>query len=422
MTAQPSSAEVRSISPIWPLWKRLGFRFAVVYGLLYVTAGLFLNWRPVTEWAAWSVLGRVLPVRSPQNESGDTLENYVLMGLYLVVAVMIALLWSVLERRGNLTERLSWPVHTVLRLYLGFVLLGYGWAKILLAQMPALQLTDLTVPLGEMSPMGLLWRSVAFSPLYEVMGGVAEAVAGTLLLFRRTSLPGALLGAGVLAYVFLLNLSFDVPVKLYSLHLLLFSLLTLTPFLPRLSALLLNSRVEPIHFPTRHARPLRHWTAVGLQTVVLLAALVVPPLIMAQSKRGSATIPSSGALAGIYRVLDDSRPAASSLSEDRRWHTVTFNDRFYRQGGAKGEIFLPVPLRVELVNGTRLNGSYQDDPTASTVQIDLAGVAYMFKYQIKGGLQLTAPDGTRLSLGPDTDATRLTTRGFHWVNEVPDNR
>lgn len=43
---------------------------------------------------------------------------------------------------------------------------------------------------------------------------------GVFLLYRRTIVLGALLGAGVFSYVFLLNMTFDIPVKIFSFQLL----------------------------------------------------------------------------------------------------------------------------------------------------------------------------------------------------------
>ncbi|ULH15674.1 hypothetical protein MF271_03265 [Deinococcus sp. KNUC1210] len=108
-------------------------------------------------------------------------------------------------------------------------------------------------PYGEMSHMGLLWRMVGASPLFERVGGWAEVILAFLLLSRCTSLPGALLSAGVMGFVFLLNISFDVWVKLFSGHLFVSSLLVLTPYLGNLSRLLQNQPTQPVSYPATPA-------------------------------------------------------------------------------------------------------------------------------------------------------------------------
>ena len=60
--------------------------------------------------------------------------------------------------------------------------------------------------------------------------GFAEIIPGLLLLFRRTVVLGALLAIAVITHIVLVNFSFDIPVKLFSSHLLVFSLVILSPF------------------------------------------------------------------------------------------------------------------------------------------------------------------------------------------------
>ncbi|RAG62074.1 DoxX family protein, partial [Burkholderia multivorans] len=108
---------------------------------------------------------------------------------------------------------LLWAGHWLLRLWLAGYLLIYGWSKVFHMQMGYADFADALVQYGEMSPMGLLWRFMAFSPTVQLLAGLAEVAAAVLLLFRRTAWLGALLAAIDMSVVFLLNLTFDVPVK-----------------------------------------------------------------------------------------------------------------------------------------------------------------------------------------------------------------
>lgn len=60
---------------------------------------------------------------------------------------------------------LLWAGHWLLRLWLAGYLLIYGWSKVFHMQMGYADFADALVQYGEMSPMGLLWRFMAFSPL-----------------------------------------------------------------------------------------------------------------------------------------------------------------------------------------------------------------------------------------------------------------
>lgn len=308
-------------APVWPLWKRLGLRFVLLYSLFYATNGLFVSWHALNAWVAQAIFQTPLPPTLAQNGSGDTLEQYLSVLLYLAAALLLTLFWSVADWRSALTERLFWPWHTLLRFYVAFFLLVYGWSKILLAQMPAPDFTDLLTPLGAMSPMGLLWRSVGASPLFEVAGGLAEALAGALLLSRRTSLPGALLGAGLMGYVLLLNLSYDVPVKLFSAHLL------LSPFWPRVWAVLLNRPAVPVVFPAPPQQPWLKWGGRMGGGLMALAILLLPPYQTWSAQREYDARPADSRSAGIYRVVNDTRPA------DTRWQQVALSNQSYSSAG-----------------------------------------------------------------------------------------
>ena len=92
----------------------------------------------------------------------------------------------------------------------------------------------LVEPLGEFSPMGLLWNFMGYSTPYIIFSGLAEVTGATLLLFRRTATLGAMTSAAVLLNIVTLNFCYDVPVKLYSVHLELMSLFLLLPDAPAL--------------------------------------------------------------------------------------------------------------------------------------------------------------------------------------------
>jgi hypothetical protein len=69
---------------------------------------------------------------------------------------------------------------------------------------------------------------------------------GLLLLFRRTTSLGAMVSCAVTANVVALNFCYDVPVKLYSINILLMAVFLLAPDLRRLFAVLvLNCATTP---------------------------------------------------------------------------------------------------------------------------------------------------------------------------------
>ena len=128
--------------------------------------------------------------------SGDTTFNYVELFCWAGIAAAAACVWSVADWRRPSYPRLFEALRVAVRLYLAFQMINYGIAKVLPMQFGALQPSHLVKPVGEMSPMGLLWTFMAASPAYAIFGGTAEIVGGMLLAFRRTTLLGALVCAG----------------------------------------------------------------------------------------------------------------------------------------------------------------------------------------------------------------------------------
>jgi hypothetical protein len=109
--------------------------------------------------------------------------------------------------------------------------------------------------IGDLFPNHLLWWTVGASSPFETFIGTAELVGGVLLLVPRTVLLGALLCAGNMLMVFLLNMCYDVPVKLMSLHFLVMALVLIAPDVPRLAGVFLfNRRVEPVRIQPLFAR------------------------------------------------------------------------------------------------------------------------------------------------------------------------
>ena len=83
-------------------------------------------------------------------------------------------------------------------------------------------------------------------------------LGGILLVFPRTTMLGALVCFADMIEIFALNMTYDVPVKLFSFHLILMSLILLAPDFSRLVAFFFLGRdvkppSQPHLFVTRRA-------------------------------------------------------------------------------------------------------------------------------------------------------------------------
>ena len=257
------------------LWKRLVFRFALFYFLLYthpfplsylpnpstVARALEQEWSfakwthenifaktfEYSQWyreREWALIDRVavdvFAIESSLDRprgSGDPTHSYVRLSIHLSVALVLTvltflptLLW---KRLGTILALGPW-LHLLARYWLAFIMFSYGIAKVIPMQFGFPSLTRLLSPYGDGSPMNILWSFVGSSEPYIIFTGASEALAGLLLIFRRTATLGALVCAAVMTNVVALNFCYDVPVKLYSSHILLCAFALLVPDLRRL--------------------------------------------------------------------------------------------------------------------------------------------------------------------------------------------
>jgi uncharacterized membrane protein YphA (DoxX/SURF4 family) len=219
-------------------------RFGVVYFGLYslatqIAGGLLIvpgaalpafgtRWpmRQITEWCAAHVFGARGPLVFTGN-SGDTVFHWVQTAWLLALSVVMAILWSRLDRGRD--DRLRVWFRLLLRLALAAQMFYYGMAKVIPSQFPPPGLVTLIEPVGASSLSDLLWTFVGASLPYQIATGCAELLAGALLLTPATATAGAALALIDMLQVFLLNMAYDFGLKQISFHLLIMAAVLLAP-------------------------------------------------------------------------------------------------------------------------------------------------------------------------------------------------
>ncbi|MFP5284995.1 MAG: hypothetical protein ACLGI9_04590, partial [Thermoanaerobaculia bacterium] len=226
-------------------------------------------WDAAVPWVGERAFG--VEARLRATGSGDTVFNYVQIFCYLVLALVAAAVWTLLDRRRAGSARLYEWLRVYIRFALASTMLVYGAYKVIPEQFGTPFPSELLQPIGESSPMRLLWTFMGASIPYVIFTGLAEMVGGLLLVARRTTLLGALVCIGVMSNVVLLNLSYDVPVKLYSSHLLLMAVFLAAPDLKRLANLLVwNRRVPPTEERPLFATRAGNRAALAFRTAFIL--------------------------------------------------------------------------------------------------------------------------------------------------------
>ncbi len=233
----------------WSLATRVSFRFAFCAALLFVPFGG--NDSPLVILPGF---GRALDesLRRPMailaqkagvslvhlsghaaelhiQATSDSALRWVTLAIILALSLVATIIWSILDRRRQSYPTLLAWFRLALRVGLGVAMLEYGFIKVFPIQFPAPPLAVLNEPVGSSSALTLFWSLYGINPVFVMTLGWVEVVAGLLLLFRRTAFAGALLTLAVMTNVALLDLSFNVPVKLYSLSLVAMALVLLAP-------------------------------------------------------------------------------------------------------------------------------------------------------------------------------------------------
>lgn len=342
--------QTEAATPPWSLATRIAFRFCFVYFSLYclstqiITSFLSIPdigwlsdpsvvppWREITAFTAAHILRIKSPLTFVETGSGDRTIDWVLVFALLSVSVVATIVWSVLDRHRKSYRALHKWFFLFLRFALAGQMLTYGFVKAVPMQMPAPLLTTLTEPFGDLSPMGVLWSSVGASQPYEIFAGCLEILGGLLLIIPRTVTLGVLVSLADMTYVFALNMTYDVPVKLLSFHLILLSLFLLAPQARRLAGFfLLDRAVEPAPrnplFRTLRANRI----ALAVQAVFALWLIGIN-LYSARSDwrtyGGGAPKPALYGIWNVDQFTTDGQPRPPLLSDQARWRRIIF-DRY----------------------------------------------------------------------------------------------
>lgn len=118
-------------------------------------------------------------------------------------------------------------------------MIKYGLDKIIGGQFDIVEGNLLHKELKDFSKDLLLWSTLQSSALFNYITGSIELLGGLFLMNKHLRKLGILLSLLSMSFVVLLNFSFDINVKLLSLHLLAQSIYALSPYFNHLKKVLL---------------------------------------------------------------------------------------------------------------------------------------------------------------------------------------
>ncbi|MDY8134716.1 hypothetical protein [Aquimarina sp. 2201CG5-10] len=420
----------------WNLFTRITFRFFFVYLFLNIFPFPFYYLGSILEqddlfsfytdgaqklsvWVGKKILGIDYEIRIGPNGSGDTTADYIFQFITVMIGLITTILWSIIDYRKKNYTRLFTYFRVFVRYYVIAIMFSYGFSKVFTLQFSELSLIDLIKPFGNSSPMGLMWNFMEYSDTYTRFSGYAEVIAGALLLFRKTTVLGSLMVIAVMFNVFMMNMSYDIPVKLYSGLLTIMGVFLLAPDINRiLNFFILNKEVQPKKFKQYFSTPKLKITAIVVKILVVgyLFYTNINGSIEGQQKWGK-DAPKS-ALYGIYEVTEfiknnDTIPPLTT--DTKRWKRLVV-DKYYTGIQTMDEKLQYKKEKTDTLTNTLHLTSYRDSTDIQNFTYKLEDSLFIFESIYKG-------DTLKIKTSKrEREEFLLINRGFHWINEFPFNR
>jgi len=404
----------------WSIGLRIAFRLISLYLIVYtalnvayrypiaqIVSGLYMpRWREFWLWATVHIFHITGPAATyVPTPSGDTALQYVQQAMFLAIALVGTVVWSILDRRRTEYRELHSWVRVLVRYALALILFSYGFSKLFPQQYGPLSFARLMEPYGEFSPMGALWSFMSASRPYAVFAGTIEVTGAALLLFRRTSTLGAVVSTAAMTNVVALNFSYDVPVKLYSTNILLMAMFLLVPDLRRLANVLVFNRPTTAA-DLSGARFKRPWARIA---ATICWVVFVSYSLEEQLARNVVEYrllymnPDRPPLLGLYQVETDYQNWRAVALDDPRALPATVNR---------------APMTVRTTDGAVLH--FATTWKANQLILNEKDVWTWSKPDSDHVVLQTGSDTIRLH---KVDITKfpLLSRGFHWINETAFN-
>lgn len=405
----------------WNTLSKALFRLLFTYFVLYI---FFTFFNPLFE-TSFRWIGKVVfeinyEYEVSGNGSGDHTFAYITLFVNAISTVVIFIFWSLLDRKRKSYNTLLYWFLVFLRVVIVAAMLLYGFVKIFKLQFPSASLSHLLDPLGDFSPMGLAWTYMGYSKGFNVFVGFLEVLGGILLIPRRTQTFGALIVIGVMTQVAAMNFCYDIPVKLFSVHLILMALVIFITDNRFLNVFIKNKAVEKYNYyhPIKNAKyhKVIFWVkSIGLFIIVSLLSF---NFYTTENHRGNNR--EKPVLYGIWEAthfMKNGDTLQPLITDNYRWRylIVDFKDKAI----------------VKTMDDVKHPYKFVTDSTSQKIMIykkNSESENYNFNYKNPNSEALQL-DGV---IASDTlhiifsrikhEKFDLNARGFNWINERPYNK
>ncbi|MFD1062996.1 hypothetical protein ACFQ1Q_07030 [Winogradskyella litorisediminis] len=412
----------QSYREVWSLRSKLIFRFIFSYFLLYMvlmfTSSLF---EVPFRWLGKTFLGFTYEYDVSGYGSGDNTYAYITLFFNLILALFFTVLWTVLQRNKKEYNKAFYWFIVALRFFIVSAMLLYGFVKVFQIQFQPPSFVKLLQPLGEFSPMGLAWTYMGYSKGFGMFAGIMEILGGVLLIWRRTATLGAFIVVGVMTQVAMMNLMFDIPVKLFSIHLILMAgIIFMTDFKRFQSVFIKNKSTKAYDFYHPISSKSYHKTISILKKLVLPILLIAGCILSYLGQLNISDINHRPALYGIWeaKTFIKNKDTIPPLTTDsHRWRYLLVE----RKGNAVVKTMTDKLLRYTFETDTLQNKisvySQYSSKDSLNFEFDLPN-----RNQLKLWGEIENDSIYVVLQKKDLKEFPLHSRGFNWINERPYNQ
>jgi hypothetical protein len=350
------------------------------------------------------------------NGSGDTTYEYVRVFSLLVIACVLSfILFFSLDKKINYEKVFNYLI-LYSRYFVGLYMLYYGFAKIFDGQFSLPGYGKLEQKFGDSSPMGLLWTFMGASKTYSAFSGYLELLGGYFVLYKRTKTLGSLITLAVILNVAMMNFCYDVPVKLFSSHLIVISLLIIVPDIKELYGFFLLHRPAQLLYEKSDNK--YRVTKIIVKSIIIwgITTLTLYQHIEYSNSFGSNAPKQQIDGAYITNIFVCNNDTLPSLTTDSlRWKTFTIFhgiSNVKKMTDSTERFWVQIDNKLQTIVFTSQNNQSE---------------SYSLKYSEKDDkFILSGIWKNKNILATFSKKTyedyRLTNRGFHWINESPYNK
>lgn len=371
------------------------------------------------RWIGRNFLGITYEYDVSGYGSGDNTYAYVTLFMNFLLTVPIVLTWHFLDKRRSSYNKLFYWFLVILRIFLVLAMFLYGFVKVFQLQFSPPTLVRLLEPLGNFSPMGLAWTYMGYSQGFNFFVGMMEILGGILLIPRRTSTLGAFIVVGVMTHVAIMNFMFDIPVKLFSVHLALMALVIfLTDFRRFLNVFIKNRPTEIYEYynpiKDKQYHKIIYWVKLVATTVVIGIGCVFG-FTQTYDRGLKRDLPQLYGIWEVKRFIKNNDTLQPLITDDERWRYLILD--FVNRATVKTMTDEKLAFNFEVDTASNTIKMYKDD------EPDHPNFQFRRNEDFMGLMGNLENDSIKIELiRKDLNDFLLKSRGFNWINERPLNR